>query len=138
MQWFIHYILTKRVTTSGGQNLYPIYIDLLKLIGFKNSVEYTISQIIDIFKKCMVIDEELFNKVVHKAPHMTNPIKAFLMNIGIFLGMLTLASNRPILNKEVDFKQLLLESYQQDKLKYVVVFVSKVLKEGSKSPIFKI
>ena len=48
-----------------------------------------------------------------------------------------MASNRPILAKELDIKKLLVEGFASDKLKLVVIFVCRIFKECSKSSIFK-
>ena len=86
----------------------------------------------------MLIDEELFAKVV-RSNIQGSLIKQYLINLGQFLGGITIASNRPILSREIDLKQLLLEAYtNQDRLKYVITFVCRILKECNKSSIFKI
>ena len=61
------------------------------------------------------------------------------MNLGSFLGSITLGSNRPLLNREFDLKQILLEAIEQGptKVRLVVPFISKVLKETTKSLVFK-
>jgi CCR4-NOT transcription complex subunit 1 CAF1-binding domain len=51
--------------------------------------------------------------------------------------MLTLAGNRPIYAKELDIKQLLVEGFTSEKMKYVVTFVCRILKESQKSVVFK-
>ena len=43
-----------------------IYIDLVRQLGVPDSVSRTIKQAVEIFKKCMLIDEVELNKVVHK------------------------------------------------------------------------
>jgi hypothetical protein len=67
LQIFIHYILSKRVASASSQSLNAIYIDLIRQIGIKGSVETTINQLVDCFKKLMVIDEESFIKVAQRA-----------------------------------------------------------------------
>lgn len=67
----------------------------------------------------------------------TSLIKPFLISLGTFLGQLTLAGNRPIYAKELDIKQLLIEGFQSEKMRYVVIFVCRILKECAKSTIFK-
>jgi CCR4-NOT transcription complex subunit 1 len=52
--------------------------------------------------------------------------------------MVTLGCHRPLLTKEIDLKQMLVEGFQSEKLRNVVVFVCRILREGSKSPVFKI
>ena len=53
------------------------------------------------------------------------------------MGGLTVANNRPILAKELDIKQLLVEGFTSEKLKLVVTFVCRIFKECAKSSIFK-
>ena len=48
-----------------------------------------------------------------------------------------MAGNRPIYAKELDIKQVLVESFTSNKMKLVVTFVCRILKECSKSIIFK-
>lgn len=84
----------------------------------------------------MLIDEEFLNQVAQRA-QQTNTIKVFLANLGTFIGLLTVAGNRPLYAKELDIKQLLVESFQCNRIKYVITFVSRILKECSKSTIFK-
>lgn len=64
-------------------------------------------------------------------------MKQFLANLGSFIGLLTVAGNRPLYAKELDIKQLLVESFQCQRVKYVITFVCRILKECSKSTIFK-
>ena len=71
----------------------------------------TIVAAIECFKKCMIIDEEQFSKVAQRASNYGSLIKPYLINLGQFLGGLTVASNRPILAKDLDFKQLLIEGF---------------------------
>lgn len=53
------------------------------------------------------------------------------------MGGLTVASNRPILAREIDLKKLLVDGFFSDKFKYVVAFVCRILKECQKSAIFR-
>ncbi|XKL59833.1 hypothetical protein PGB90_000849 [Kerria lacca] len=56
-----------------------------------------------------------------------------------WLGMMTLAKNKPVLMDDLDIKLLLLESHQkgQHEMLYIVPFVAKILESCSKSRIFK-
>ena len=40
-----------------------IYIEMIKKIGNKDAFNMTITAAVDIFKKCMVIDDEMFLRV---------------------------------------------------------------------------
>ena len=77
-------------------------------------------------------------KIAQVAPNAPNPIKGFLASLGSFIGTMTLACNRPIYAKEINLKQLLIEAYDSEKLKIVLVFVSRILKETKNSNIFKL
>lgn len=65
--------------------------------------------------------------------------RSLLKNLGHWLGMLTLARNKPILQIDIDLKSLLVEAYHkgQQELLYVVPFVAKVLESCAKSKVFK-
>lgn len=82
----------------------------------------------------MLIPEEEFNKVMKKSANQTNIIKSFLQQLGTFIGILTLASNRPIFSYEADLKQMLIEGYR-NRNKYVVIFVCRILREAPKAQL---
>ena len=112
LAWFIHYILTKRIS-GQNQTLHHIYIELIKQIGVDDATPKTIRIAMEILKKCMLIDEDDFNQVANRPPGQQhqNLIKQYLGTLGSFIGSLTLAANRPILSKEIDFKQLLIQGF---------------------------
>ena len=113
LNWFINYILTKRIS-GQNQTLHHIYISLIRELGQKECVAKTIVQAFQIFQRCMLIDEEEFNKVASKVGgtvQQASAIKQYLATLGSFLGSLTLAKNRPIHAKEMDLKQVLIQGY---------------------------
>lgn len=63
--------------------------------------------------------------------------RSLLKNLGHWLGMLTLGKNRPILQKDLNLKALLVEAYNkgQQELLYVVPFIAKVLESCAKSKV---
>ncbi|ESO94093.1 hypothetical protein LOTGIDRAFT_239532 [Lottia gigantea] len=65
--------------------------------------------------------------------------RTLLKNLGHWLGMLTLAKNKPILQTEIDLKSLIYEAYQKgaQELLYVVPFSAKVLESCARSKVFK-
>ena len=69
-----------------------IYIDAIKFIGIKDSVAITIQVILDLFRKCMLINEEMLNQVLNQRPQPgVSVIKSYLASLGSFLGQLTVA-----------------------------------------------
>lgn len=133
--YFVHQILLKKMNVAPA--ILQIYIDAIKQIGIKDSISITISVILDLFRKCMLINEDMLNQVLSSRPQGISVIKQYLISIGTFLGQLTVANNRPIYAKELDIKQLLVEGFTSEKMKYVVTFVCRILKECQKSTIFK-
>lgn len=65
--------------------------------------------------------------------------RALLKNLGSWLGLITLAKNKPILHRDIDLKSLICEAFQkgQVELLFVVPFVAKVLEPAGKSKIFQ-
>jgi CCR4-NOT transcription complex subunit 1 len=62
----------------------------------------------------------------------------YLTNLGTFIGLLTVAANRPLYAKEIDLKQMLIEGFASDKMRLVVTFVCRIMRECKQSMIFKV
>lgn len=60
-----------------------------------------------------------------------------LKSLGSWIGALTLARNQPILRRDLDLKELLMDAYSRGRLIAVVPFVAKVLEASRGSRIFK-
>lgn len=139
LKWFINYILTKRISVQY-QKQQHIYIDLVRQLGVPDSVSRTIKQAVEIFKKCMLVDEVEFNKVANKPVdnQQRSMLKQYLAALGSFIGAITLAYNTPIKRQDLDLKQLLLQGFFHEQRKIVVIFVCKILREAHRSTVFKI
>ena len=63
--------------------------------------------------------------------------RTLLKNLGHWLGLLTLAKNKPILFREMDVKGLVYESYHKgaQELLYVIPFVAKIIESAAKSRV---
>lgn len=63
--------------------------------------------------------------------------RTLLKNLGHWLGLLTLAKNKPILHREMDVKGLIYEAYHKgaQELLYVIPFVAKILESAAKSRV---
>ena len=63
--------------------------------------------------------------------------RTLLKNLGHWLGLLTLAKNKPILFREMDVKGLIYESYHKgaQELLYVIPFVAKIIESAAKSQV---
>jgi hypothetical protein len=60
--YFVHQILLKKIDAVSA--ILQIYIDAIKVIGIKDSISLTISVIMDLFRKCMLINEDMLNQVL--------------------------------------------------------------------------
>lgn len=75
LNWFLHYFLVQRLLGVPQLN---IYIQLFQQLAAKHVVSKAIRIAIDIMKRCMLIPEEEFFKVIKKSGSQTNIIKQFL------------------------------------------------------------
>lgn len=125
--WTAQYFSTKRAALE--QNFQPLYANFLyelknpKLIEAMTRVTYkNIKHLLRLDKKADNINE-----------------RTVLKNLGQWLGLLTLARNKPILHVDLDLKGLLVEAYHKgtQELLYVVPFLAEILKTTQKSKIFK-
>ncbi|KAG2387119.1 hypothetical protein C9374_002154 [Naegleria lovaniensis] len=62
--------------------------------------------------------------------------RSLLKNLGSWLGLQTLAKNKPVLHKDLDLKSLLFEAYESGRLIVVIPFVCKILNHCAKSKVF--
>ena len=60
-----------------------------------------------------------------------------LRNLGTWLGNLTIARDQAIKQKNISFKDLLIEGWQTERLLVVIPFTCAVLQQGAKSTVFK-
>lgn len=63
--------------------------------------------------------------------------RSLLKNLGHWLGMITLAKNRPLLLDNIDLKMLLVEAYNNghQELLFIVPFIAKILESCAKSKV---
>lgn len=122
--WLAHYLVVKRISTQA--NYHSLYLNFLDNLG-----EYGKGLLVAILDSAYRNIGKLL-----RSPKITTSSseRSYLKNLGIFLGQITLARNRPILQIMLDCKELLLQGYETGKLIAVAPFLSKTL-EGAKSSI---
>ncbi|XP_013777158.1 CCR4-NOT transcription complex subunit 1-like, partial [Limulus polyphemus] len=125
--WAAQYMVMKRVSIEHNfHTLYSNFLDKVRLPDLRK----------------LIVHETLRNiKVLLRSDKGIENFsdRSLLKNLGHWLGMLTLAKNKPILQIDIDIKALLIEAYHkgQKELLYVVPFVAKILESCAKSRIFK-
>lgn len=63
--------------------------------------------------------------------------RSVLKNLGSWLGQMTLARNRPIMQRKLDVKELLCQGYETGRLIAVTPFVAKVMEGAKDSRVFR-
>lgn len=126
-QWLSQYLVLKRASIElNFHALYSNFLDTLKIPEIVKMVTK------ETFRNIKVL--------LHSDKGIENfSDRSLLKNLGHWLGMMTLARNKPILHIDLDMKMLLMEAYhkgQQDLL-YVVPFVAKIIESCAKSKVFK-
>uniref|UniRef100_A0A3B3REG1 CCR4-NOT transcription complex subunit 1 n=1 Tax=Paramormyrops kingsleyae TaxID=1676925 RepID=A0A3B3REG1_9TELE len=127
MPWVSQYLVMKRVSIEPNfHSLYSNFLDTLKNSEFFKMV------LIETYRNIKVL-------LTSDKAAANFSDRSLLKNLGHWLGMITLAKNKPILYTDLDVKSLLLEAYVkgQQELLYVVPFVAKVLESSLRSLIFR-
>ena len=115
------------IITKISQNKNIIYFqDLLTIINnstlYKYVSKYTIKYIQALLKiNSLHIEEKNFNT---------------LKNLGLWLGFITIYKDKPILARDIDFRELITESFKNDKLIITIPFICNVFSCINKSKIF--
>lgn len=125
--WTAQYFSTKRAALE--QNFQPLYANFLYELKNPKLIEAMTRETYKNIKHLLRLDK--------KADNINE--RTVLKNLGQWLGLLTLARNRPILHVDLDLKGLLVEAYHKgtQELLYVVPFLAEILKTTQKSKIFK-
>lgn len=123
--WFANYLVVKRAAQEP--NFHSTYVSLCEKWGER------------------VMRDTLVNTTVHYIQVMLRSSKlksitserTLLKNLGAWLGKLTLAKNKPVLQKQLDVKGIILEAYEQGKMLAVLSFVRMLLEPAMDSRIFR-
>lgn len=125
-QYFSVYIVVKRA--SSESNFHHLYITLLDKIDAHMPTLYP-----------LVYDTSFRRvRVLLSSDVKSSTERLVLKSLGSWIGTITLARNKPILRKDLDLKELLMNAYSNGKLNIVIPFVSKVLEACHRSKVFKI
>lgn len=124
-QWFAIHLVQERAKMQP--NHHQMYLDLVKL--FEDNALWT-----EIQRATLICVAQMLNSesTMHSSTERTH-----LKNLGGWLGMLTLARDKPIRHQNIAFKQLLIEAHDTKRLIVVIPFVCKVLDQGKSSTVFR-
>lgn len=124
-QWFAYFLVEERARVEP--NYQQLYLDLLKLLGNKNLWN-------EVLRETYVSIQRVINaeSTMKSAAERKN-----LKNLSSWLGSLTIARDKPIKQKNVSFKDLLIEGFDTQRLLIVIPFTCNVLIQAAKSVVFK-
>ncbi|KAG8626601.1 hypothetical protein KVT40_005546 [Elsinoe batatas] len=124
-QWFAAYLVDN--LAKSQPNFQSLYLQLLTL--FDRSILWA-----EVVRETYVSIARIINAeaTINSSTDRTN-----LKNLAIWLGLLTLARDRPILHRNISFRDLLIEAHQSQRLVIALPFTCKVLTQASHSEVFQ-
>lgn len=124
-QWFAYFLVEERARVEP--NYQELYLDMLKLLGNKSLWN-------EVLRETYVSVHRIMNaeSTMKSAAERKN-----LKNLASWLGSLTIARDKPIKQKNISFKDLLIEGFDSQRLLIVIPFTCNVLIQASKSVVFK-
>ena len=125
--WIAQYFVMKRASIEP--NFHALYANFIEMLKMPELTKLILKETHRNIKVLLSADKEIANF----------SDRSLLKNLGHWLGMLTLAKNKPILSIDLDLKNLLIEAYNRgtQELLYVVPFIAKILESCAKSRVFK-
>ena len=135
--WLANYIVVKRVLKE--ENFLQTYADVVEELNNKLAESGTLKAPFNEMVKDELISA--IKQLLQKDKQSTDmESRKMLKHFGAFLGLITIARDKPVLADDIDFRFLLLEAYQKGhvELQFVVPFVVKVLEATKKSRLFQL
>ena len=127
--WFANYLVVKRISTQP--NFHSLYLAFLEKLGGDDTHQMLL--------KCVI--RAVFHNIAKllKSPKITTSTseRSLLKNLGSWLGQITLSKNRPILQRQLDVKELLYQGYESGRLIAICPFVAKILEGAKSSTVFR-
>lgn len=124
-QWFAGHLVEARAKMQP--NYHQVYLQLIRL--FEDKALWS-----EVLRETYVSVSRMLNSEV-TISNATE--RSHLKNLGGWLGLLTLARDKPIKHRNIAFKQLLIEAHDTKRLVLVIPFVCKVLIQGASSTVFR-
>ena len=125
LQWFASHLVEERAKMQP--NYHQVYLQLVSLYEDR-------SLWAEILRATYASVSRMLNS---EATMQNSTERTHLKNLGGWLGLLTLARDKPIRQRNIAFKQLLIEAHDTKRLIVVIPFVCKVLSQGEQSNVFK-
>ncbi|KAG7756020.1 hypothetical protein KL947_004069 [Ogataea haglerorum] len=132
--WFSNYLVNQRAKLEPNYHaLYGRIAEHFDSTLFDaHLLQATFQQIVLLLNKARESTEP-----EDSADILTSTERSHLKNLGAWLGRLTLTRDKPILHKNISFRDLLVEAYDHKRLEIVIPFVCKVIDQTKSSKVFE-
>ena len=124
-RWFANYLVDQRVSIEP--NNHSLYLRFLDALDVQSLFRFVLHE--TLVKSAALLNSE---KTLQLGSE-----RAVLKNVGSWLGSITLARDRPIKHKNLSFKDLLVEGYDNGRLIVAIPFVCKTLEPAARSKVFR-
>ncbi|EJF62472.1 Not1-domain-containing protein [Dichomitus squalens LYAD-421 SS1] len=124
-RWFANYLVDQRVSIEP--NNHQLYLRFLDALDVQSLFRFVLHE--TLVKSAVLLNSE-------KTQQLSSE-RAVLKNVGSWLGSITLARDRPIKHKNLSFKDLLIEGYDNNRLVVAIPFVCKTLEPAARSKVFR-
>ena len=122
--WTVNYIIIKRIT-SQSQRLQ----DYARTFTMTRNSKF----IHRIIQECI----EIFLRILSQKKLVSTQNDEVVKNVSSFLGHMTLRQNKPLLEKYIDLKQLIVEGFlRKDVLSMIIIIVCKIIKDCQLQTVF--
>jgi CCR4-NOT transcription complex subunit 1 len=131
LRWFAYMLVHKRVALENThQNpMISTYFNLLVKMNKKLLFTVILKETYSCINRFIILG-------IHEK--ILNQTKNILKNLGVWLGLLTLAREKPIVMKYLNIKNLLVDAFHKDKLSFILPMVCKILEQSKGSTVFKL
>jgi hypothetical protein len=125
--YFARYLVVRRVSTEA--NFHKVYAQFIEAVGLAQLSSDIVQSTYDNIKA--LLDSE---KIL-----VSSSERSLLKNLGAWLGLLTIAKNKPLLARQLALKDLIIDACTSDKDRLIAIipFVKKILESCAKSKIFR-
>ena len=125
IRWFSYYFITTKI--NHWKNIpFRVFNELFKEINNPKLSKYILKDTINYIQELLSLD----------CLYIDDKCKNLLKNLGTWLGFNTLSKNKPIWAKDIDFKELISNSYKKGELNTIIPFTCRVFSFISKTKIF--
>ncbi len=127
ISYFCHYMVVRRVVMEA--NNHELYANFIFAV---DSADLKKVMVAETYKAITLILTSSDKLLESDSGH-----RDLLKNLGAWIGLLTLARNKPVLARYLDLKELIMDAYERSRLPAIIPFAKRVLAACSQSKIFK-